>query len=103
MLTCASEREKKNLHSTNDIRKDETLIFLSIRFSRVLICIHFDKVVPMDAKESLDIFKWKITVLKPSELSIFMQHLRRLSEKQKSSWHLSGCLDGKYMSTPFNS
>lgn len=95
------QKKKKNLHSTNDIRKDGTFIFPSIRFSRVLICIHFDKVVPTDAKESLDIFKWKITV--PSELSIFMQHLRHLSEKQKSSWHLSGSLDGKYMSPSFNS
>lgn len=98
------KREKKNLHSTNDIRKVGTFIFLS-GFSRVLICIHFDKVVSTDAKESLDIFKWKITMLKPdkpSELPIFMQCSRHLSEKQKSSWHLSGCFDGN-MSPLFNS
>lgn len=86
--------------------KLEPSFFSLSGFSRVLICIHFDKVVPTDAKESLDIFKWKITVLKPdkpSELSIFMQCPRHLSEKQNSIWHLSGCLDGKYMSPLFNS
>lgn len=33
-------------------------------FPRVLICTYFDKVVPTDAKESLDILEWKFTVLK---------------------------------------